>query len=370
MNKKLVAVAIAGLLAAPLASAQTANVTLYGRLNLSIEGVKGKQTNNTNPTVFRVTSNSSRFGIRGSEGIGNGVNIIFQVENSIGADASGGTIAGRDTFIGVQGGFGTVRVGRFHAPYDDIHGIFGNSSTALTSLLGTATMWANAVGDQNVGGGGSQVNGSFDDRYANSIRYDSPNFAGFTGSAQYSALENNTPGRTNAGAWQVGGFYNNGPLQAGIAYAKHSEIRAINLDDQAFSVAGQWNFGMFKVGGVYQKLKYDTPTGDLKSDFWALSTHVNLGPGVFFAYYGQAGDGKGGAATGTRVGGIVKGNDTSAKQWEVSYMYPVTKRTQVYAGYTEIRNENSAWYAFNTGAYPVAQGAKPVGFIMGAIHNF
>ena len=56
MNKKLVAVAIAGLLAAPLASAQTANVTLYGRLNLSIEGVKGKQTNNTNPTVFRVTS--------------------------------------------------------------------------------------------------------------------------------------------------------------------------------------------------------------------------------------------------------------------------------------------------------------------------
>ena len=39
MNKKLVAVAIAGLLAAPLAQAQTANVTLYGRVNLDMEFV-------------------------------------------------------------------------------------------------------------------------------------------------------------------------------------------------------------------------------------------------------------------------------------------------------------------------------------------
>ena len=42
MNKKLVAVAVAGLLAAPLAAqAQTANVTLYGRLNLTMEAVSG-----------------------------------------------------------------------------------------------------------------------------------------------------------------------------------------------------------------------------------------------------------------------------------------------------------------------------------------
>ena len=44
MNKKLVAVAVAGLLAAPLAAqAQTANVTLYGRLNITMEAVSGQQ---------------------------------------------------------------------------------------------------------------------------------------------------------------------------------------------------------------------------------------------------------------------------------------------------------------------------------------
>ena len=46
MNKKLVALAVAGVLAAPLAQAQTANVTLYGRVNLDVEGVKGTIYNN------------------------------------------------------------------------------------------------------------------------------------------------------------------------------------------------------------------------------------------------------------------------------------------------------------------------------------
>ena len=61
MNKKLVALAVAGALASPLAAqAQTANVTLYGRLNLDLEFVKGAQPDGTNPWVNRVSSNSSR----------------------------------------------------------------------------------------------------------------------------------------------------------------------------------------------------------------------------------------------------------------------------------------------------------------------
>ena len=43
MNKKLLAIAIAGVLAAPLAQAQTANVTLYGRLNLDAEVILQRQ---------------------------------------------------------------------------------------------------------------------------------------------------------------------------------------------------------------------------------------------------------------------------------------------------------------------------------------
>ena len=94
MNKKLVAVAVAGVLAAPLAAqAQTANVTLYGRLNLDYEIVNGKQPfapgcnatidgcNQANPTASRLSSNSSRIGLRGTEALGGGLNAIFQIES-------------------------------------------------------------------------------------------------------------------------------------------------------------------------------------------------------------------------------------------------------------------------------------------------
>ena len=90
MKKKLVAVAVAGVLGAPLAAhAQTANVTLYGRLNVDFEIVNGatcdgapNPSGNTpcgnpqvtkNPTVTRLSSNSSRFGMRGSEALGGGL---------------------------------------------------------------------------------------------------------------------------------------------------------------------------------------------------------------------------------------------------------------------------------------------------------
>src|SRR3982074_1216898 len=87
MNKKLVALAVAGALAAPFAvQAQTANVTLYGRLNMDIEFIKGQQPDGSNPTVNRVSSNSSRFGLRGTESLGGGLNAIFQLESNVSGD--------------------------------------------------------------------------------------------------------------------------------------------------------------------------------------------------------------------------------------------------------------------------------------------
>src|SRR6187399_183435 len=110
MNKKLVAVAVAGMLAAPLAAqAQTANVTLYGRLNLDMEVVNVKQDGTANPpasngfgkqNVFRVMSNSSRLGVRGSEALGGGLSAVFQIESAVGAATGGGlgsTLGTRET---------------------------------------------------------------------------------------------------------------------------------------------------------------------------------------------------------------------------------------------------------------------------------
>jgi predicted porin len=124
------------------------------------------------------------------------------------------------------------------------------------------------------------------------------------------------------------------------------------------------------VAGLYERLKYDTPSGDLKRDMWGISGTMPMGPGTWYAFFGRALDGKGSAADGTRVGGLAKGDDTATNQYEISYTYPFSKRTQVYAGYVKLDNDRNASYTFNINAYPIGVGGKPGGFVMGMIHLF
>ncbi len=191
MNKKLVALAVAGAFALPLAAeAQTANVTLYGRLNMDLEFVRGQQADGSNPTVNRVSSNSSRFGMRGTESLGGGLNAIFQIESNVSGDtgnAASSSLASRETFVGLQGSWGKGTIGKFLMPLDDLHPIFGNAPTLTTSILSTAALWAQ--------GPQAKDNGGFDARTGNNLRYDSPNFSGFTTAWQYSTRRTSSTAR-------------------------------------------------------------------------------------------------------------------------------------------------------------------------------
>ena len=78
------------------------------------------------------------------------------------------------------------------------------------------------------------------------------------------------------------------------------------------------------------------------------------------------------AVDGTRVGGLTRGTQTGSNQWEISYTYPLSKRTLTYAGYVRIDNDSKAAYQFNINPYvnvsPI--GAKPQGVILGVVHFF
>jgi predicted porin len=447
MNKKLVVLAVAGAFASPLAvQAQTANVTLYGRANIDLEFIKGGTCGNgqagggagggtvlracsnlapnqldaiSNPTVVRVSSNSSRFGMRGTESLGGGLNAIFQVESNVSWDsgnASSSGIASRETFAGLQGSWGKVTMGKFLMPQDDLHPIFGNAPTFTTSILSTADVWA--YGNLN------KASGGFDARTGNNVRYDSPNVSGFTGALQYSTRDDSgnttqTPFGGDNGdhfsamrhAFVLGGnvIYNNGPIQAGIAFERNQKVRQytsdafqvvggvgnsttnpFNADDTDWTITGAYDFGTImqgfglRIAGVYEKTKYDTPTGDLKRDFWGISGTIPAGGGKVYLFYGKASDGKGGAVKGENVGYVVKGDDTGTAQWEASYTYNLSPRTALYAGYTKIDNDCKSPYSFNINGYGIAvgqQGAaagtagafcsgKPSGIVLGFLHLF
>jgi predicted porin len=273
-------------------------------------------------------------------------------------------------------------------PLDDMHPIFGNVPTYTTSILSTASLWAQ--------GPQSKANGGFDARLGNSLRYDSPVFNGFHFSGQISLRDSS--GFANGGdngdheselrhAWVWGGeaVYNNGPLQVGTAYERNVKVRAPDLSDYDWTLTGAYNFGVVRPALVYERIRYDTPTGDLKRDFWGISATAPIGPGVLYAFFGDAGDGKGSAATGERVGGLTKGSDTGSQQWEISYTYPLSKRTQVYAGYVKLNNDRNAAYSFNINGYSIntnctgtgnaadlacGSNGKPDGWVFGMIHLF
>lgn len=363
MNKKLVALAVAAVVAAPVAQAQTANVTLYGRLNLDLEYI---DVNRDLPSVTRLSSNSSRFGLRGTESLGGGLNAIFQIESSVVGDAGGGTIAGRDTFVGLQGSWGQVRFGNFLAPYDDMHPIFGNGPSYLTSILATAALWAN-------NGGYSKATGAFDDRLPNSLRYDTPNISGFNGGVQVSLWDDaGTGGARDAYILSAAGSYKNGPFQAGLAYEANKEVRAAGLDDWAFTATAAWNFGMVRVAGLYERLDYDTPTGSLKRDLWGIGFDGPAGPGTWHVMYQNSRDGKGGSG---RVNGLTSGDESGAYHLTASYNYPLSKRTAVYVGYSRLANDANASYNFNINPYRAGAASNPIGaryngFVLGTIHLF
>jgi predicted porin len=379
MKSSFAAAAACAAMLSPAADAQIANVRLYGSLNLDVELVSARQDDGTNPTVNRVSSNSSRFGVRGNEYLGGGQVAIFQIESSINGDTNAGNLGGRETFVGLQGDWGTLKLGRFLTPYDDILPIFGNAPTLTTSILSTAAIWAQ--------GPLSKVQGGFDARLGNSIRYETPLSGGFIGELQYSTRDSsgNADSADNgdhvselrhANVVSIGALYTKGPVDLGIAYERNHNVRFADTTDDALSIAAAYDFGVIagtvglRLAAVYERLKYETPTGDLKRDFWGISATMPVGGGSVYAFWGHAGNGKGGAVDGTAIGGLTKGPDSSSEQWELSYSYSLSLRTLLYAGYVRLNNRANAGYSFNINDYSTAPGGKPTGIVFGMAHFF
>ncbi len=402
MNKKLVALAVAGAFALPLAAqAQTANVTLYGRLNLDTEVIINAKQDTSTPAhevkgnYYRVSSNSSRLGVKGTEALGGGTNAIFQVEERFNADSGGAVATSGDTYAGLQGGWGTAKIGYFLTPYDDIAPIFGSVPTLITGIFGSSAVWSNTGWVGN-----SQAGGAFDDRVSNALRYDTPNIKGFTMSGLVAGFDTTggdiTQQRNHAAVWTVNALYNNGPLQAGFAYESHNKTRTGTptqaAHDQGLTFALAYTFGPVKLAGVYEQVKYDAPTlgavpvnGDLKRNMWGLSMIGNFGPGQLYAAWFRGNDGSGsascvtaaGVTTCPRVGAVTMGDQTGVNMYEFTYTYPLSKRTLLYTGYVMVDNDKNAAYNFHVNQIPnvctgngavCGDSARPQGYALGLVH--
>ena len=299
MNKKLLAVAVVGALASPLAFAQ--NVTLYGGIDVGLQRADSGQDGAKN----FVTSGSwytSRVGFKASDDIGPGLSAVLVAESGINADTGTTDTAGfwqRQVYGGFDSKqWGALTVGR---QYTHMH----NQSAGTGSLL--ATTLAGTLGFS-----GHTV------RSSNSVKYSSANYGGFNFGALYGFGES-TASESNGRYWEAHVGYAMKPFAVDVATARtKTDTATVEGDAKRNQFVGKWDTGAFgvAVGLATDKTSGDLPEGDQRV-LW-------IQPGFRFG-----GSNEIYATFATRKDKV--NDDADSKWWGVAYRHLFTKRTYAYA---------------------------------------
>ena len=230
--------AIMATLAAPVSHAQS-NVTIYGLFDLGMDYTDNAGA--SKGSVTRLTSggmNTSRWGVRGSEDLGGGLSAIFNLEGGLLLDAGGsdGVIFKRQAWVGLNGGYGRIVMGRsftsvydFMLPFDPMGyapsyswatsgNATGPSKYGMTTAFDNLVKYAGEAGPVKFGatyGFGEQTTGSSDSaKYALAATFASGPFALVT---TYEKINGNnlpvTGARDKTTAVHVGASYTNGPFK-------------------------------------------------------------------------------------------------------------------------------------------------------------
>lgn len=355
MNKKLIAAALAGAFVAPVAMA---DVQIYGFISAGVEHAKatGAAGNVADKDQYegrmRIANENSRIGFKGSEDLGNGLKAHWQVEQAINVDDSNSSSnwATRNSFIGLAGGFGDVRLGR----HDDAYKL-AIDGVGLNVMINTTA--DNGWGNTTWGRAGSRRN--------NTAIYFSPKFSGFGVQASYSADETRAYDgneRTDASIYALAATYQLEGLKAGLAYTRHNDTKTLaNNDIDAWALALSYKFGDTMVGAGYERLDYDVKGGqDYDQASWTIAAAQQFGAFGLKASYTQLGKAK----------GLADADKYKANQWVLGATYDLSKRTQVLAYATRIDNKDNAAVNFGVNPVTVKAGSNPQAVGVALKHSF
>ena len=373
MQKKLIALAVAGLSTA--AFAQT-NVTIYGVADVSAQGTTESRGQNPNSkpsgSAFNMKSNSSLIGFKGTEDLGNGLKGMFQIETNVnltgqttGSNLSGTTSgtatntgigALRDSYVGLNNKYGTLLGGYLSTPY----------RSALTSF----DVMPGATGDGRIESllGRQAINGANSSVRASAIAYAMPSLYGFNGSIAYT------------------GSNSNGNVENTAATAVTQSAMAFNLGWSGYGVDVKGAFSQAKLGGATTTSTVGTTTTTTSQT--AASGYTSYLIGV--AYTGVPGlkvsavynrnslglnsangqDANKGSNNQAYVGASYRfgnneprisyqvssntnfngGNQNDGgNQWTANWGYYLSKRTQVYGIVSTIKNNQTGVWSMASG---------------------
>lgn len=366
MKKSLLVAALVAGFAATGAQAQS-TVTLYGILDGGVQYQNFKGNNAAGESVSRSytglangVNNGNRWGLKGSEDLGNGLKAVFTLESGFnigtGQSEQNSRLFGRQATVGLQSDvWGLIELGR-------------QTNIASKYFAGVATPFVTDFGQAGVGSAFSAAGAL---RYDNMIMYQTPTFAGLQFGLGYSfnadgAQNPNLPNgdNPNTAAWTTGLRYANGPVQAVLTYdnVKNSDTASsyANESMNAWGLAASYDFEVVKVHAAAAQtrngwfsanssltnatgINFGTGTGSAPNT--AAAPDYRIGTLTFNPNFKvnsytlglSAPIGSSSKVMGSwmmadpRSGGDLKWGSTKQHVYSLGYTYDLSKRTNLYA---------------------------------------
>ena len=329
MKKSLIALAVLATTGAAMAQS---SVTLSGRVDAFLgnitTGVGAAEL--TQNGLYNGGLTGSRWALSGTEDLGGGLKAMFKLENRFSIDngASPGGFTG-DAYVAFAGGFGTVKLGRTYTAFDDARALSVEANVF------------DSVFTPSVGG----IGADYISRGNNGIRYESPNFAGFSGAVSYAFGEDKTATTDASNIVSLHAKYATGPLA--VAYGYQEENVTGNTAQKYHQLSAKYDLGMAAISAGYTKRNGTNATGDDKGFNIGVNVPVGAALNVSAGY----------AREEAEIGG-----NTAAKSagFGIGATYNMSKRTILYTGFKQEKTENGAG----------AEIAKTRLFGLGVRHNF
>lgn len=403
MNKKLLVLALAGAFAAPA----MADVTINGTINMgpqmghSSDGTPAGQSNAVAASVGGqgfstngLTSNNSNVNLNSTEDIGDGNKVVFNAQldfSNTGTTVhdTNGTLRQRNTFLGFEGGWGSLRMGinehiyeRYMYQSDTMDGAAGIGGNL--QMLGTPG-YGNVFQLNTSNCGPTSGCAGFYRRTGQSIWYDSPDINGFTfGISQslnaYQANANGTkPTSTSMGAQYKPADM---PFFVNAAFERHKDFFGLNQitgvvgatssTDTGMQIGGGATFGDLSVYARYEQLKYKSEglvasVNEYKRNATWLGLKYALSTGSVTVQVGMAGDGT--VSCGAGFVGACNANSSGATMVTGGYAHNLSKQTQLLF-YGSITNNDALASYVNIGSPSVGPGSDGRSFAVLVKHAF
>ncbi|ARP95970.1 porin [Bordetella genomosp. 13] len=250
MKKTLLAAALlAGFAGA--AQAET-SVTLYGIIDTGIgynqldlpsgDGFAGYDHSRIG--MINGVQNGSRWGLRGSEDLGDGLRAVFQLESgfdsSTGNSAQGGRLFGRQATVGLaSNSWGQLD--------------FGRQTNIASKYFGSIDPFGAGFAQANIGHAFSAANTN---RYDNMVMYQTPSFSGFQLGVGYSfnvSGSGNFATADNVRGITAGARYVNGPLQVALAFDQLNPADDDDATPRQYTIGAAYDFEVVKLALAYAR---------------------------------------------------------------------------------------------------------------------